>query len=250
MSLVEEYQRQFRWRPWNLIFEEVPLERGQTIFDLGCGIGDQARALASRGCRVIGLDGNQELIDAARVDNGPDCQFLTCDLRNPPEVGVVADGIWCSFTAAYLTNLTDFLTTWSPFLRSGGWIAITEIENLFGHEPLRPRTRLLLEDFSNDARAAGRYDFHMGGKLEGHLAEAGFAVTRVLTLPDQELAFQGPAMPDVLEAWRRRFERLPGLRSLCASEFASVQEDFLSCLSRPDHVSTAKVITCIGRKVS
>ena len=249
MSLVAEYQRQFRWRPWNLIFEEVPLERGQTIFDLGCGVGDQARELAYRGCRVIGLDGNQELIDAAMIDNALNCKFLTCDLRNPPKLGVMADGIWCSFTAAYLTNLTEFLTTWSQFLRDGGWIAITEIENLFGHQPLSPRTRLLLQDFSDDARAAGRYDFNMGGKPESYLAQAGFAMTRVLTLPDQELSFQGPATPDVLEAWRKRFQRLPGLRSFCASEFASVQEEFLSCLSRPDHVSTAKVIACIATKI-
>jgi len=248
MSLVAEYQRQFRWRPWNLIFKEVPLERGQTILDLGCGIGDQARELASRGCRVIGLDRNQELIDAAMVDNALDCKFLTCDLRNPPKLGFEADGIWCSFTAAYLTNFTEVITAWSQFLRGGGWLAVTEIENLFGHEPLSQRTRMLLQDFGDDARAAGRYDFHMGGKLETYLRQAGFAVMRVLTLPDSELSFQGPATGDVLEAWRKRFQRLPGLQSLCASEFASVREEFLSCLSRPDHVSTAKVITCIATK--
>jgi trans-aconitate methyltransferase len=97
MSLVEEYQRQFRWRPWNLIFEEVPLERGQTIFDLGCGIGDQARELAYRGCRVIGLDGNQELSDAARVDNGPDCQFLTCSKRGEGALNVCGTAIVVRF---------------------------------------------------------------------------------------------------------------------------------------------------------
>lgn len=160
----------------------------------------------------------------------------------------MADGIWCSFTAAYLTNLTEFLKTWCQFLRVAGWIAITEIENLFEHEPLSPRTRLLLQNFGHEAQAAGRYDFHMGSKLEGCLAQAGFAVRRVLTLPDQELTFQGPATPEVLEAWRKRFQRMPGLRSFCASEFANVQEEFLSCLSRPDHVSAAKVITCIATK--
>lgn len=249
VSLAAEYRQQFRWRSWNLILEEVPFQRGQTVLDLGCGIGDQARELASRGCKVIGLDGNRELIDAANLEQPPHCKFLTCDLRNAPDPGVKADGIWCSFTAAYLTNFTEILRAWAQFLRGGGWIAITEIDDLFGHEPLSPRTRSLLRGFAEDALAAGRYDFHMGGKLQGCLAQAGFAMSRRLTLPDQELSFQGAATPEVVEAWRRRLQRMPGLRVFCASEFASVQEEFLSCLSRPDHVSTAKVICCLAVKI-
>ena len=248
MSLVAEYQQQFRWRPWKQIFEEVPLQRGQTIFDLGCAAGSQARELASRGCHVIGLDGNRELIDAAAADSPPNCRFLACDLRNPPNLGIMADGIWCSFTAAYMIDLVGFLKTWAQFLRSGGWIAMTEIDDLFGHEPLSERTRALLQGFAEEARASGRYDFHMGGKLQDYLAQAGFAVTRVFTLPDSELCFRGAAAPEVVDAWQRRFERMPGLRRFCPSEFAQVEEEFLSCLSRPDHVSTARVITCIATR--
>lgn len=248
MSLAAEYEQQFGWRPWSLILKEVPLKHGQTVLDLGCGIGDQARELASRGCQVIGMDGNRELIDVANIKHRSTCKFLTCDLRNPPSLSIIADGIWCSFTAAYLTNLTEFLETWAQFIRTGGWIVITEVEDLFGHEPLSRRTRILLQRFSDDARAAGRYDFNMGSKLKECLTQAGFAVTRVLELPDQELSFRGPANREVVDAWRRRFQRMPGLRHLCGSEFLSVQEEFLSCLSRPDHVSTAQVITCIATK--
>ena len=248
MSLAAEYRQQFRWRPWSQIFAEVPLEPGQTILDLGCATGDQARELASRGCHVIGLDGNQELLDAAAADRPPNCKFRACDLRNPPHPGIVADGIWCSFTAAYMIDLVRFLKTWAQFLRVGGWIAITEVDDLFGHEPLSERTRSLLQGFADDARGSGRYDFHMGGKLEDCLVEAGFTVTRVLTLPDQELSFPGAAPAEVVEAWRRRLQRMPGLRRFCPSEFAQVEEEFLSCLSRPDHVSRAKVITCIATK--
>lgn len=248
MSLVTEYRRQFRWRPWGLIFEEVPLERGHTVFDLGCGIGDQARELASRGCRVIGLDGSQDLIDAATADIPPNCKFLACNLRNPPNLCITADGIWCSFTAAYIIDLVEFLKTWAQFLRFGGWIAITEIDNLFGHEPLSEGTRSLLQSFAHEARAAGRYDFQMGSKLQHCLAHAGFKVTKVLTLPDQELSFRGPAAPEVVNAWRRRFQRMPGLRRFCSHEFAQVEEEFLSCLSRPDHISTANIVSCIATK--
>jgi SAM-dependent methyltransferase len=249
MSLAAEYRQQFSWRPWNLIFEEVPLEQGQTVFDLGCGIGDQARELASRGCKVIGLDANQELIDAAILEQPLNCEFRTCDLRDAPNLGITVDGIWCSFVAAYFTNLAQFLRNWAHLLLPGGWIAITEIDDLFGHEPLSFRTGSLLRGYAEDALKAGRYDFRMGGRLQYYLAQAGFAMRRVLTLPDQELSFQGPATPEVIIAWRKRFQRMPLLRCFCASEFADVQEEFLSCLSRPDHVSTATVISCIATRM-
>lgn len=250
MSLAEEYRQQFSWRSWNLILEEVPLQPEQTVLDLGCAIGDQARELASRGCRVIGLDANQELIDAAILEQPLNCEFRTCDLRYAPDLNITVDGIWCSFVAAYFTNPLPFLKRWSQLLLPGGWIAITEIEDLFGHQPLSLRTSSLLQGYVEAALNAGRYDFRMGSKLQSYLTQAGFAVSRVLTLPDQELSFEGPAMPDVIVAWRKRFERMPLLRTLCASEFANVQEEFLSCLSRRDHVSTAKVISCIATKIS
>jgi SAM-dependent methyltransferase len=248
MTLAAEYRQQFQWRPWKLIFEKLPLQPGQTILDLGCGIGDQARELASRGCKVIGIDGSQELINAAILEQTPNCEFLTCDLRNPSDVGISVDGIWCSFVAAYFTNLTWFLRGWTPLLKSGGWVAITEIEDLFGHEPLSSRTRWFLHRLAEDALTAGRYDFHMGGKLQGYLEQAGVSISQLLTLPDQELSFQGAATPEVVDAWHRRFQRMPHLRALCASEFPSVQQEFLSCLSRSDHVSTARVISCIAVK--
>jgi len=249
MSPVAEYRQQFSWRPWNLILDEVPLQAGQTVLDLGCGVSDQAREIVSRGCKVIGLDGNQELIDAAVMKQLPNCEFRTCDLRKTANLGVKVDGLWCSFVAAYFTDLNEFLRRWAHILRGGGWIAITEIENLFGHEPLSPRTRLLLQNLAEDALVAGRYDFHMGGKLKVGLEQVGFGMSRLLTLPDKELSFQGAATPGVVDAWRRRFQRMPHLQALCGSEFASVQEEFLSCLSRPEHVSTAKVITCIATKI-
>lgn len=250
MTLTAEYRQQWQWRSWPLVFDQLPLRPGHTILDLGCGIGDQARELASRGCNVIGLDANQELIDAALREHAPHCEFLVCDLRTPPSLGRQTDGIWCSFAAAYFPRLHDLLRRWTPLLKPGGWLAITEIDDFFGHEPLSPRTRSLLQEFEADALAVGRYDFHMGSKLQGWLEQGGLAVSRVLTLPDQEFSFQGAATPDVLEAWRKRFQRMPHLRAICASEFAAVQEDFLSCLSRAGHVSTAKVISCIARKRS
>jgi SAM-dependent methyltransferase len=241
MSLAEEYRRQAAWRDWPRIFEALPSLGGLTVLDLGCSVGDQAAELAARGARVVGVDLNEELLREARTTRVANVEFHLGDLRALPDLGVTADGIWCSFAIAYFPDLSPVLASWRERLRPGGWIALTEVDDLFGHEPLGPRTRTLFEAYAKDALAAGRYDFHTGGRLQGHLERSGFAVIRDFTVEDQELSFSGPARADVLEAWRARFERMPLLRDFCGGDFDAVRRDFLGCLASSGHRSLATV---------
>ena len=246
MSLASEYQRQFGWRDWPGIFAVLPELSGRTILDLGCGAGDQAAELVARGAHVIGVDANDELLRVAGSRGLANVEFRPANLRQLPDLGVMADGLWSSFAAAYFPDLVAMLTTWKRHLRPGGWIALTEIDDLFGHEPLSPRSRALLDAYAREAFAAGRYDFHMGCKLHEHLARAGFSVSRVLTVEDQELAFQSPARAEVIDAWRARLERMTLLRELCGAEFGQLREEFLSCLAHAEHSSRAKVYVCLA----
>jgi SAM-dependent methyltransferase len=248
MSLADEYRRQYAWRPWAAILDALPPLRGTTVMDLGCAVGDQTAALAARGARVIGFDASEELVGAARARELDGVEFRVADLRRLGDPGVKADGIWCSFAAAYFPDLPDLLVAWATHLRPGGWIALTEIDDLFGHRPLGGRTQSLLADYARDALRAGRYDFHMGRKLAGHLEQAGFAVTKLLDLEDRELAFRGAAAPDVLDAWRARFDRMALLRDFCGVEFEEVRDDFLRCLARSDHRSDARFVCCIATR--
>lgn len=246
MSLTNDYERQFAWRDWPGIFAALPPLRDQTVVDLGCGIGDQAAELVARGAQVIGVDMNEEFVRVAQSRQLPNARFHQADLCSPLDLGTVADGLWCSFTAAYFIELPVALSLWANQLRSGGWVALTEIDNLFGHEPLGTRTRALLEAYATDAFRAKRYDFHMGRKLRGHLEESGFTITKLLTFGDRELSFDGPAQPAVIDAWRSRFDRMQLLRDFCGAEFNKVREEFLACLSHVDHRSLAKVYCCIA----
>ncbi len=248
MSLASDYKRQRGWRAWQSIFDALPPLRGQTVLDLGCGIGDQAVELAARGARVIGFDMNEELLREARARRLANAEFRRGDLQALPDLGDAVDGVWCSFTAAYLPDLQPVLASWAVQLRPGGWIALTEVDDLFGHEPLGARTKALLAAYARDALAAGRYDFHMGRKLESHLAAAGFTVSQVLQLPDQELTFDGPAPPEVLDAWRNRLDRMQLLRDFCGPDFEPLRDELLGCLTRLDHRSLAKVYCCIASK--
>jgi SAM-dependent methyltransferase len=250
MRLADEYMRQKSWRPWPEIYSALPSIDGQTVLDLGCNVGDQAAELAARGARVIGLDANEELLGEARSRGIPGAEFRRADLSTTHDFGIVADGIWSSFLPAFFPDLTSTLTAWSRHLVPGGWIALTEIDDLFGHEPLGSDTRALLGHYSADAFAAGRYDFGMGGKLRGHLERAGFEVENELVLEDRELAFDGPALPEVIDAWRKRLGRMYLLQVHCGSKFKAVEAELLACLADPAHRSRARVHFCLGRRAA
>lgn len=248
MSLVDEYRSQFAWRDWAKAFAVLPELGDQLVLDLGCGPGDQAAELVRRGARVLGIDGNEELLEAARARGLPRAEFRAGDLRALAGLGVGADGIWCSFAAAYFTDLASVLAAWARLLRPGGWIALTEVDDFFAHEPLDASTRTCFESYAAEALAARRYDFRMGAKLAEHLLEAGFTSPETHVLADQEFAFDGPARPEVLAAWHRRLERMSLLKQACGSDFEAVRGDFLACLAHPEHRSRARVVFCLARK--
>jgi hypothetical protein len=147
-------------------------------------------------------------------------------------------------------DLPAVIPEWTRHLKQGGWIALVEVDDLFGHEPLEDRARTLLESYACDSLATGRYDFNMGRKLKGHLQQSGFEVTKEFTLVDLELSFDGPARQDVVDAWRNRFKRMKLLRDFCGQSTDELEYEFLNCLIRGDHRSRAKVYCCIGTRRS
>ena len=247
-DIAAEYEQQLGWRSWPRILDALPAISGQKILDLGCGVGDLSALLAARGARVLGLDANDDLLRAARSKGLENAEFRHADLSQLPAAETLFDGLWGSFVAAYFTDLSRVLQSWGEHLRPGGWIALTEIDDLFGHLPVSERTRELLDAYVRQSLAAGRYDFRMGRRLTSHLERAGFTVSRSWTVEDREFAFSGPAAPGVISAWGQRFDRMRLLQDFCGSEFAAVRRDFLEALARSDHRSEAKVYCCLATK--
>ena len=244
MNLSDEYQRQFALRSWSTVFSLLPPMAGQLVLDLGCGIGDQALELAARGARVVGIDANQELLAVARARGIAGAEFRAGDIEDP-DVETV-DGIWCSFAAAYVPNLGPMLSRWRRSLKPGGWVALTEVDHLFGHEPIQAKTREIFAAYAQDAFDKNRYDFHMGGKLRAHLEQAGYTVTCAQEVPDRELSFDGPADSEVVATWTARLDRMRSLRDFCGSDFDHLRDDFIGSLTRSDHRSSARVCCCIA----
>ena len=247
MGIAESYTRQYAWRSWPIILRALPELHGQRVLDLGCGVGDLAVDLSTRGAHVLGVDINEELIDFARERCIANTEFRVADLRTFNDPSLRVDGIWSSFTAAYFPSFRGTVTSWVEHLQPSGWLAVTEVDDLFGHQPISSRTDDLLNRYAEDSIEHSRYDFRMGRRMAGELREIGLTVTHEFAVPDSELSFSGRAAPEVLDAWRNRFDRMSLLRDFCGAEFESVRDDFLNCLNRDDHQCTAKVQCCIAK---
>lgn len=248
MDLIAYYKRQSRWRDWTRAIGALPDITGQVVLDLGCGIGEQAELLVARGAKIHGFDSQAELLAVARSRGLSNAKFEEADLRALPEIGAPVDGIWCSFAAAYFPRFGPVLSSWVRHLRAGGWIALTEVDDLFGHTPLERHAAEQFEGYAREALHAGRYDFFMGRRLEEILIGAGFTVVNSCSLADSELSFNGPAPPDVLAAWRTRLDGMRLLQNACGTEYARVRDEFLGCLATPEHRSRARVRYVLAKK--
>ncbi|HEY6455123.1 MAG TPA: class I SAM-dependent methyltransferase [Steroidobacteraceae bacterium] len=245
MSLIEEYRRQFPWRDWPRALALCPITRGQQVLDLGCGPGDLSAVLAARGVAVTGIDHDSELLAAARTC-APDIHFEQQDLSKLKLPGTF-DGIWCSFTAAYFVDFTKTFARWCTFLKANAWVCLIDIDNLLGHEPRTDATRDTIERFYRDAFEKHRYDFRAGQRLASTLETQGFSVATT-ELADRELAFDGPASPEVLKAWRARFSRMMGLKAFLGRDFPDFTDGFIGALESPQHRALCKVVCCVGRR--
>jgi SAM-dependent methyltransferase len=245
MNLLAEYEAQDQWRDWDAMLKRLPIARGQTVFDLGCGPGSVSARLAARATNVVGVDHNAEFISAAQQRCPKNCAFLQADLRTlDAQVIPSADGLWCSFAAAYFPDFSPVLKHWISYLSPRGWVALVEIDDLWrGHHPLPEDIRAALEEFEERLRAQGGYDSRMGQRLAAVCRDIGLTAISESRWNDAELAFNGPAPAEILAAWQRRFARLPAMKAYFGTErFDQIARAFLESISRSDHRSTAAVV--------
>lgn len=247
MDPVQHYLNQRAWRQWSAILEaQSEFAAGQTVLDLGCGVGDVACELSARGAKVLGVDAEPKFVAAARRRQIPGAEFHVGDLREPLPVDRPVSGLFGGFVAAYFVDLAARLGEWARVLEPGGWCLLVEIDDLFAHQPISNTSREALENYADEALAAGRYDFRMGRRLASEMEAAGFVVDRVFDVADAELAFNGAASTAVQVAWRERFERMGGMQSTLGARYPAVRDDFLSALADSRHTSSCRVVVCSG----
>jgi len=119
----------------DLVWRLLDLWPGMSVLDLACGHGALANALASRGCRVTGLDSSAVFLDRARAEAqamAVPVEYVSGDMRSLPAWTDRFDRVVNWTTAfGYFDDVTNraVLTEMARVLRPGGRIAM-DLDNL------------------------------------------------------------------------------------------------------------------------
>ena len=249
MSRVEILSRQYHWRRWSDVYRYLGDLSETQVVDLGCGIGDQARDLSRLGAHVFGVDGNQDVIDHAKSRGIPHARFVCCDITDIEDSELKSDGVWASFIAAYFPRFDVLTRSIDSLLKPGGWLAITEVNDLFGHEPLHPRWSALIEKYYARSIEEGIHRFRSYAHVCEVLSERGWRLDVDRKLDDDELCFVGAASSEVLEAWRTRLSfMMPRFLERFGDEAMGFDSAFLECLASKEHRSQSRVWFILARK--
>ena len=107
---------------------------GELALDVGCGPGQYARALESRGLRVVALDLSPGMLHQAQVE-GPS-RLVCANMRCLPIAGEWADGCFACASLLHLprTQATQALLEFRRVLRPGGALYVGVKEGGEGEE--------------------------------------------------------------------------------------------------------------------
>jgi SAM-dependent methyltransferase len=98
-----QLSRQHGADPWLDPFLGAMQTAGDTVLELGCGIGEDAAELTARGFRVLASDLSPKMVRAA-VGNAPDARFFVADLSAPlPVRSAAVDCVVSSLSIHYFS---------------------------------------------------------------------------------------------------------------------------------------------------
>lgn len=111
----------------------------RSAIDLGCGEGWLARALATRGVEVLGVDAVPELVHAARAQGGGRFDTLSYAQIAAGELAARADVAICNFSLLGKESTTAVLAAVPPLLEPGGALLVQTLHPLAacGEQPYR-----------------------------------------------------------------------------------------------------------------
>jgi ubiquinone/menaquinone biosynthesis C-methylase UbiE len=251
MALIDDYKNQITWRHWESYLDKLPIKSNDVVVDLGCGLGYVTNLLSQKAGKVIGIDISTELLKEAQQSyQRQNIQFIRADIKDLTELNLApVDGIWTSFTVAYLPHFSPILKSWLNMLRPNGWIAIVEVNDLFAHKPLEEDIQNAFRAFYKRQLTNKAYDFEMGKKIRPFLLKEGVTIEWEENKEDEELVFNGPADKPILSAWENRFNRMVSLQDFFGEDqFQKVKNQFLNCLASKEHYCETEIKFVIGRK--
>ena len=169
-------------------YELLEVSAGDSVVDVGCGIGTAARELAElvgEQGRVIGIDSSEEMIAVARRRAADAAQPLTFDVADAgdlPFPDASLDAYRAERLYQHLPDVDAALAEARRVLRPGGRLALVDQdwETFLVDADDRDVTRRIANHFGDSIR-----NTWMGRQLRRRLLDAGFVDVDVL--PDTQL---------------------------------------------------------------
>jgi demethylmenaquinone methyltransferase/2-methoxy-6-polyprenyl-1,4-benzoquinol methylase len=189
MGAILSFGQDPRWRA--ALVDAIDPRPGQRVLDVATGTGLVARALASRGCDVVGLDQSEQMLADARekLASSPELDGRVTFLRGEAEQLPFADRSFDALTFTYLLRyVDDRYATMAELVRvvkPGGRIGMVE----FGVPPTQP------------ARAMWRAYTRIGLPILGRVVSSAWLEVGRFLGPSIEQLYD--AEPDLAALWRR-----------------------------------------------
>jgi len=251
MTLLEEYKNQSIWRDWERYIKKLPLRENQTVYDLGCSIGNVSKLLSPRVKKIVGFDNDKYLLEEAIKQKQSNCEFISENIFTLNATNLKkCDGIWTSFTLSYMRAPNLFISNWMKCLNVGGWFAIVDINGLFSsHLSVNDKYFTKIELFEKESEKNKIYDFMIGSKIKKLMEQCGLEiVVSEDNWYDKELNFNGMATEDILENWTSRLKRMVILKSYLGNQYPKFCSHFLNIISKENHITNACVKYYVGVK--
>jgi len=185
--------------------------QGQRVLDVGTGTGLVARALALRGCDVVGLDPADKLLDAAReLDRqaGVDIEYVSGEAEAIACEENDFDGVTACQCRHLMDDPTQALVEIRRVIRPGGWLVLAHFDWLPEPGSVAEATEALILEH-NPAWDMGGGD----GRYPDYAAlleRSGFGKIDVLELTDPTTYTH--------EAWRGRVRASKGVGAVLSEE--------------------------------
>jgi hypothetical protein len=150
-----------------------------------------------------------------------------------------------------MQDLDRILDNWSTLLKHNGILVIVETNGLLSnHPPQSNETIQSWQEMEESLRLQHNYDSNAGCKIPNMIQQStSFDLLDAQQWSDPEFAFDGPASPFIIEAWRLRLARMTFPKLFFGhDELQRLQKEFLDSLALPEHISTTKLTLILARK--
>lgn len=214
--------------PMYELIADLLAQRGPgRVLDLGTGFGAIATRLAARGCEVVGIDRDEDVLAAAEAiaataGLGTRLELLRSDAATVPLEPGSFDLVVASLLLQHLSNPERVVEEAFRLLRPGGAVAIFDVDDGLGIVHPETGEQRRLEEMFKAWQEGLSGDREIGRKVPGLLDGAGFEQIDVYVLPQARFSGTSPGSEErrlTTERFLSAKEGIVGSGKVSADEF-------------------------------